>query len=167
MVEGRRAYLYGHTRKEVQEKLRKAQREQEDWISVSKNPITLKGYLEQWLEIRQPALKATTFSLYRFKMQKSVIPELGSVKLQKLTGMMIQHFYSHLLERGISPNTVRLTHVLLTTALDNAVRWRLLASNPCKGVIPPRAEKREMKVLGFEEAQRLLKEAQGSRVQRT
>jgi integrase len=161
---GKRKYLYGKTRKEVQDKLRKAQQAVEQGTLVQSTAITFGSYLESWLEARRSTIKAVTYTSYHSHLYRHVMPILGSAKLQKLTDAMLQHFYSHLLEDELSPNTVRLIHTIISTALDDAVKWKKIAVNPCKNVMPPRPEKREMRVLTPEQAQRLLDVAENHRL---
>lgn len=161
---GKRKYLYGKTRKEVQDKLRKAQQAVEQGTLVQNTAITFESYLEYWLEVRRSTIKAVTYTSYNSYLHRQVMPALGSVKLQKLTTVMLQHFYNQLLEDELSPNTIRLIHTIMSTALDDAVKWKKIAANPCKSVTPPRPEKHEMQVLTPEQAQRLLEVASNHRL---
>ncbi len=161
---GKRKYLYGKTRKEVQEKLRKAQQAVEQGTLVQNTAITVESYLEHWLEVRRSTIKAVTYTSYNSYLHRHVMPALGSVRLQKLTNALLQHFYSQLLEDELSPNTVRLIHTIMSTALDDAVKWKKIATNPCKSVTPPRPEKHEMHVLTPEQAQSLLDAARNHRL---
>jgi len=60
--------------------------------------------------------------------------------------------YNKMLENGLSPRTVRYTHMVLRSALDQAVRWGKLYRNPTELVDLPRQEKEEMKVLSPKQA---------------
>lgn len=44
---------------------------------------------------------------------------------------------------GLAPKTVRNVHVMLRSALSDAVRWNLLARNPAADARPPRVRRRE------------------------
>jgi integrase len=48
---------------------------------------------------------------------------------------------------GLSPRSVCLMHRVLSQAMKQAVKWQLLAQNPCDAVSPPRVERKQMKVL--------------------
>lgn len=63
----------------------------------------------------------------------------------------------------LSARTVRYAHAVLHTALEQAVRWRLLAHNPAKVVDLPRQVRREMQALTPAEASRFLDAAKADR----
>src|SRR5262249_18491918 len=47
---------------------------------------------------------------------------------------------------GLSPRSVHHCHRILSQALQQAVRWRMLSRNPCNDVDPPRVERRALRV---------------------
>jgi integrase len=57
---------------------------------------------------------------------------------------------------GLSPRTVGYAHAVLHAALAQAVRWRLMTTNPASGVAIPKPTRAEMRVLGPDEARRFL-----------
>jgi integrase len=66
-------------------------------------------------------------------------------------------------ERKLSARTVRYTHSVLRSALEQAVKWGLLSRNPTKHVDLPRMERRELSVLSVEELGRFLEAAREDR----
>src|SRR5712692_2327075 len=94
-LEGRkRKTFYGKTRKEVQEQLKIALREQQQGTLVTGPQQTIKHYLEHWLEeVHKPAIRFTTYRGYRIFLDKHILPALGHVQLQKLTPQHVQAFY--------------------------------------------------------------------------
>src|SRR3989440_2738314 len=138
----KRKYFYGETRKEVQEKLKVALHEQQQGTLPTGPQQTVKQYLEHWLEeVHKPTIRLSTYERYRVILDKHIVPALGHLQVQKLTPQHIQAFYAHLLKEGFSPKTVRITHAVLHKALENAVRWRLVARNVCDDVSLPRQTK--------------------------
>src|SRR5207249_71992 len=59
--------------------------------------------------------------------------------------------YNELRERGISAKTIRNLHQVLSSALTQAVRWKMLVQNPCALCELPRREKKEMQSLSAEQ----------------
>lgn len=98
---------------------------------------TLEQLLERWLKHAEPKLAATTIRMYRSYAERLVIPELGAVKLSKLTPAMLDGFYAGLGERGYEPATVRQVHAIIRRALSVAVRWGWLGVNPAASADPP------------------------------
>jgi len=68
-----------------------------------------------------------------------------------------------MLGRGLSPRTVRYTHSVLRSALNQAVKWGLLYRNPADLVDLPKQQKKEIQVLTPEEAARFMEAAVYSR----
>jgi integrase len=85
------------------------------------------------------------------------------MRLSDMRPLDIQKFYVGLTDKKLSPRTVRFTHSVLTSAFKQAVRWRLLAHNPCNAVELPRKGSAEMQSLTPAEAARFLKEAASDR----
>ena len=62
-----------------------------------------------------------------------------------------------MIERGLSSRTVRYTHVVLKSAMRQALQWRLLLENPVDGVKIPQQLRGEMHSFTLEQAQTFLK----------
>lgn len=162
----KRKTYYGKTRKEVQDKLKVAQREQEQGTLHTGPQQTVKQYLESWLEeVHKPTIKVSTYAKYRTIINKHIIPSLGHVQLQKLTPQQVQKLYSEKLKDGLTGKTVFSIHALLHKALDNAVRWNLVVRNVCDAVTPPRVERHEIQPLTPEQSKQLLKAVEGRSIE--
>ncbi len=128
--------------------------------------ITVAEYIRVWLrDYAEHNVAASTLQRYRGIVESHIIPTLGSRRLADLRPIDIQAAYTRWLSpggrcgsemRGLSPRTVLHHHRLLREALNQAVRWQLLARNPCDSVEPPRPTRAEVKVLDGREAKRLL-----------
>jgi integrase len=105
----------------------------------------------------KPRLRASTWANYRTYTTAYVVPVLGQVKLQALTFVQLNHLYAHLLEHGrrrtissgqsgLAPKTVRNMHVMLHSALHDAMRWGYLVRNVAEAADPPAAPSPEQKV---------------------
>src|SRR5205823_9755347 len=64
-----------------------------------------------------------------------------------------------MIDCGLSARTIRYTHVVLRSALTQALRWHLLLENPADGIRLPQQPTREMRVLTSEQARVFLKTA--------
>lgn len=71
----------------------------------------------------------------------------------------IQATYHQMIERGLSARTVHYTHVVLKSAMRQALQWCLLFENPADGVKTPQQPRDEMRSLTVEQAQTFLKAA--------
>lgn len=59
-------------------------------------------------------------------------------------------------ERGLSARTIEYTNAVLQSGFRQAVRWKMLADDPCVGVDLPRVKRREMEALSVEECRLFL-----------
>lgn len=141
-----------------------AQRDQ--GIDLAPAKITVAEYIRVWLrDYAEPNVAASTLQRYRGIAGSHIIPTLGSRRLADLRPIEIQAAYTRWLSpggrcgseiRGLSPRTVLHHHRLLREAFNQAVRWQLLARNPCDAVEPPRPPRAEAQVLDEQEVRRML-----------
>ncbi len=164
--EGKRRFVYGDTQQEALEKLRKAQRDDDDGLLVDGSKVKLGAYLEQWLEeVKRPTLRISSYVKYKKLINSYIIPALGNIQLQKLKPQNVQALYTKMIKNELSTKTVHNVHGLLHNALDNAVRWNLVAKNVVNAVTPPSLVKREAQPLDLEQARKLLASARGHRLE--
>lgn len=134
--------------------------------------IRLSEYLERWLrDYAKPRVSAKTYERYSDIVNRNIVPALGNYSLAKLRPLHIQAFYAEALSSGrkdgkggLSAQTVVHFHRLLHKALDQAVRWQMLARNPAASVEPPRPERKQMRALDEGETATLLKLVEGTRL---
>ena len=125
----------------------------------------LSKYLDQWLETAAaPKIKAKTLRDYENLLNRHVRPALGERPLAKITPLDVQALYKEILDRGLSARTVRYTHAVLRSALQQAVKWRLLASNPAEAVELPKLSRKESRVLSADQVRGFLKAAKDDRL---
>src|SRR5580704_17229916 len=82
--------------------------------------------------------------------------------LGAITQFDIQSVYAQMFNRGLSPRTIEYTNAVLQSAFRQAVRWKMLAEDPCVRVDLRRLKRREMEALSVDECQRFLRIARGS-----
>ncbi|HUW79248.1 MAG TPA: site-specific integrase [Candidatus Nanopelagicaceae bacterium] len=108
---------------------------------------TLGSWLTQWLIIRKPALKPSTFFSYEKNIRVRIKPALGALPLQKVTAVHLDRLYSELLVSGrvdkkkgagLSPRTVAYIATILKRALKDATRKGLIKVNPADAADAPR-----------------------------
>lgn len=162
MLENRkRKEFYGKTRKEVQEKLKVALRELQQGTLVTGPQQTVAQYLNEWLKVHKQVIRPRSYERYEAIIRLHLVPMLGKLPLQKLTGQHLQQLYTEKLESGLSSTTVSAIHSMLHTALDDAIKLGILTRNVCEAVSPPRKVHKEMKPLTPEQVRQLLEVAKG------
>ena len=81
---------------------------------------------------------------------------LGHIKLSKLQPHHLNDFYAQLTDLGLSPATVRKYHAILSSMCSTAVKWGMIAHNPCERADPPKLKRQEPVFLNELQAGRLL-----------
>ena len=119
--------------------------------------IRLDDYLDQWLATSaKPRLRPKSYTDYESLLRLHIRPCLGTRPLGAITQFDIQSLYAQMFNRGLSPRTIEYTNAVLQSAFRQAVRWKMLADDPCVGVDLPRLKRREMEALSVEECGRFL-----------
>jgi integrase len=119
--------------------------------------ISLNQFLDQWLtSVARPKLRARTFHDYETLLRLYIRPVLGTRLISTIGQMDMQELYAQMFERGLSARTIEYTNAVLESAFRQAVRWRMLAEDPCAGVDLPRVKRKEMDALCVEECRQFL-----------
>ena len=124
------------------------------------------AYLEEWLSFGKKSGWTTKhYSENRRKVERVIGPLLGKKRLDKLDAKALDHFYSSLkngLDReGLSgkplaPRTVLGYHRLISSALEQAVKWGHVPRNVAKMATPPKAHKVELEIPTTEEVSQII-----------
>lgn len=161
----KRKVVYGKTRKEVAEKLKSLLRDQQRNTLVSDEKQTVQKYLEWWLaEVASTSVRPTTAESYTDKIRLHVIPEIGRVRLARLTAAQVQDLLTRKLRSGLSPRSVAYIHAILRRALGQAEKWGLVSRNVVALVDPPRVQRPEARSMTPEEARAFLNAAKVDRL---
>jgi len=94
-----------------------------------------------------------------------VLPALGHLKLAALQPAHLQELYSNLLPDGLSPKTVCNVHGVIHRALEQAASWNLVPRNVARLVSPPRAQRKEIEILGPSQVHDLIAVSKGTRLE--
>ncbi|HVD00377.1 MAG TPA: site-specific integrase [Candidatus Dormibacteraeota bacterium] len=167
-VNGRRSRqtFYGATRKEVQDWLKVALRDQQLGTLPAASRETVGQFLTAWLEdSAKPRLRPSTFRSYSDLVRLHVLPTIGHHRLDRLTPQQVQTMLNAKLAEGLSARRVEYLRAVLRTALNQAVKWGMVARNAAGLTNPPRVKTRPVQVLSPDEARRFLEVAQGDRLE--
>ena len=142
-VGGTRRSVYGSTRKEAADKLAKAIANDEEPRTTPTTPnITVREFFAQYDDAVRDTMKRRSLETYRDIARLHLLPALGNKKLKDLTRQQVQRLYSQKRDAGLSAARVRRIHGVLSSALNHALRWRLIDQNVCKEVSPRRCRRR-------------------------
>lgn len=157
------ASFSGKTKKEAMDKAKKAEAPLNTGVYQEAKKMVVSEWFDLWLEIYcKGRVKPLTCSSYEGIIRNHILPEIGEMKLQAVKGIHIQRLYSAVLEKGLSPKSVKNVSAVLHKAFQNAVKLGYLTINPCDGAELPKVTKAEIKPLDDEEIPAFLKAIQNS-----
>jgi len=118
--------------------------EQHNYTAPTK--ASVKDYLmKEWLPAVKATIRPSTYNSYVQHVDCHIVPHIGTVKLQKLSGSQVNALYAKLAETGrkdgktgLSPMTIHHVHACLHKACKDAVRWGHISRNPLDAADPPR-----------------------------
>ncbi|MFI5282597.1 MAG: N-terminal phage integrase SAM-like domain-containing protein, partial [Candidatus Dormibacterales bacterium] len=88
----RRKWIYGKTRRDVSDRLRKIRSDVAEGRPVMNERLTMSEYLNRWLyEVAKQNTRPMTWRGYEHLVRLHILPTLGRVRLAKLTP---QHVHS-------------------------------------------------------------------------
>ena len=135
---------------------------------IEPSNMSFGDYIRQWFEDHALVnTRPTTIRGYHSIVYRHLIPKLGSIPLGRLTAIHLQKYYAGLLkggradgrDGGLSEQTIKHHHEVISTSLEQAVRLELLGRSVAKMVTPPSVTPHQAKDLTPEKANRLLEAA--------
>ena len=159
-----RKVVYGVTKKEAQDELRKLQNDAASGVDLTAARLTLAEWLTRRLSIVKPTVEPNTYGPYERHVRLHLTPHLGGVQLSKLAAVHVQGLYATLATAGMSAALQRKVGTTLTIALNGAVRLNMLPGNAAEKVKKPKAAKAEIQAFDPEQVGRLLKAAKPDRL---
>jgi integrase len=164
MADGRRRWLYAKTRAEVAAKLTAALKDAADGRSWGDSRQTVEQYMRWWLsEQAQPKTRPATFTTYKMYVERHILPELGAVRLARLSPQHVQALLNRKSAEGLQPRSVRQIRAILRRALGQALKQGLVHVNAAQLVDPPRVEHHEIRPLTPAQARQFLDGIRGDR----
>lgn len=129
-----------------------------DYVEPSR--MTVAQLLYEWmrLEVTPPKRSPATFKVYQSRISKYLLPVIGHVRIQQLTGLHIERAYADIMSRAnIKPQTLYTAHTILNKAFKRALIWGLVAKNPCDGLTPDHGTKPQKRALASDALAELLR----------
>src|SRR6516165_5926271 len=150
----RRWHSFAGTKRQAQLECARLLTETKNGTSVDPTRMTVTAFLERWIEHMQGQVSPRSHERYAEIARKNLAPLLGGIGLTKLKPAQISQAYAKALasgrrdgKGGLSARTVTHMHRVLREALQQGVRWQMLARNPADAVKPPKVERQQMSVL--------------------
>jgi integrase len=104
---------------------------------------TVAAYLARYIDHRETIgkVRPKTAAVYRGYVRREVVPRIGSMRVADVRPVHVQNMLDEALASGLAARSVVQVLRVVSSAFRQAVRWRLLAVNPCDGVQAPKVER--------------------------
>lgn len=170
--------VLGKTQAEVKEKLQKAIDNSKQLDFTKEGKYTVGQWMDEWFEAyAKVKVRPSSHQTYKGYIENHIKPNIGDIPIEKLTSLQLQKFYRRLLTegrvpriesenqpKGLSAKTVRNINQVISSAMDVAVKHKLILSNPTDGCELPKVEHKEMHTIHAEQLGAFLQEAKESGV---
>jgi integrase len=164
-----RWYSFKGTKRQAQVECARLISEIQNGTAVEPSRMPVADFLERWIEHMHGQVSPRSHERYAEICRKNLVPLLGGLTLPKLQPAHISTAYAKALASGrrdgtggLSARTVTHMHRVLRQALQQALRWQLLARNPADAVKPPKVERKQMNVLDTDATADLIEAARGT-----
>jgi hypothetical protein len=129
--------FYGKTQADARRKREEARKALEAGHSLDSQRQTVGEYLEGWIEgPLKGSVAPKTYADYAWICRKHLIPEIGRVRLSKLTAEDLDRLYARKTAVGLGPRTVGYIYSTIRVALQRAVKKRLIPYNVARDAEP-------------------------------
>lgn len=146
-------------KKKAEAMLEKWLREHQD-CDISRGDLLFADYLEEWLERTKPTLEPSTIRGYNEKLKNYIFPYFRQrkIKLINLKVRDLEPFYfQHLtVDKNLSAQSVLHCHRIISKALNDAIRWELIPSNPALLARHPKVSKPNTQYLNLAQIKQLI-----------
>ncbi|HUY08374.1 MAG TPA: site-specific integrase [Candidatus Dormibacteraeota bacterium] len=118
--------------------------------------LTVGDFLRDWAAGLDLRVRPSTAVRYRQIVVTHLLPQLGAVRLSRLSATQVNTLLADRLTAGCAPRTVAHIRAVLRTALNDAVRADLLGRNVATLATPPHVPSRPVAPMGPAEAMAIL-----------
>jgi integrase len=164
----------GCSRRQAEKILADKTTEAERGLFADPGKVTVEELMKRWLEFRvEGRLRQGGIDFYEQMARCYIIPQIGPIPLSRLSMADIDRMCTALRKSGrirdggpLSKTTVYDAFRTLRAALKPAIKWGLLARNPCDQFDPediPKPEEAKTKYLNEEQVGQFLKIIEGDR----
>lgn len=165
---GKRIKTRGFERKrDAQAALEELRKQHLNGVRLTSGFKTLGDYLDYWLvESVTPARKPQTLRAYTASVERYIKPHIGRLALLALGPEHVQAAQNALLASGLAPSTIK-NHFRapLSKALNQAMRWGLVARNVVRLVDAPAMKMHRVTPLSIAQCRQLLAAVAGHRLE--
>lgn len=149
-------FCYGKTYAEAKEKVTRAKQVfQEDSLRKNEESLRFGTFCDKWLSLRKDEVRESTYIKYRGILENHIKPVFGKDHLDKLSSERVEVFKHELLQKGLSPKSVKDVLVVFREVLKETKQE---FPTLCPEIVfhYPKIRKKEVRVLSVGEERELI-----------
>ena len=121
---------------------------------------TVANLLDMWLEhCESIGHSPTTMKKYRQLAESVIRPQLGGIRLSKLTARHLDQLYAVMSAKGNKPLTVRRLHTVVGAMLSQGERWDMVTTNVARKARPPAVHAEQIEAPDADQVRSIITEA--------
>ena len=119
---------------------------------IKGDKITFEEFSQEWLKWAENHFSASTLYSYKGHLKKVILPELGTIKVGKITTERLEDFYLSLTKDGARKDgkaggycrsSIQKFHKIITSIMNYAEKKKkIIDINPCDNVEIPKAKEK-------------------------
>lgn len=158
MFNGDRKFYYSWDENECYRWLDELKAKQIQGMPITDANVKFEDYAASYIErYAAPYVKPATLKNYQGYLVNYIVgSNIGKLKIDRVYADHIQDFVNEHMEKGKSPKTIANIMSFTESVFAQAVRSRLIFSNPCDGVRLPKKKSKERPLITEEEYAKLL-----------
>ena len=151
---GKRHYkaVYAHSYQEVKDKMSVLRAERKRPVGSCK--MTVKDLCAEWLQAVKLRVKPSTYSCYKLKTDKHLIPEFGNTRFDKISTAKLHDFIDIKMREGLSAKYIS-DIVVVFKSMTKYISKVYSCFDPLDNVILPKKERKADALLSDEQQKRL------------
>lgn len=157
----RKRTVYGRTQEEAKSNVLELRQQLANGTYISEK-VSVKTLFERWIKEKARQVKRRTLAQYRYNVDKHIVPNLGTMNLEKLTPLKVQTLLSDIADKNGTDRANKVRTVLYQ-ACKQAVVWLLLPRSPVEATERFKHTKQEMKLWTPQDAAQFLDKARSHR----
>ena len=157
----------GNNKRKAEKMLRESITKYDDRKVVFTKDVLFSDYIVEWLGSCKNQIELSTYEGYENTINNHIVPFFKklNVTLQSLEAIHIQKYYDKLLNRGLSPSTVKRHHANIRKCLQDALYKNMIAYNPADRVKLPKTVKYQASYYNKEQIGTLLEHSKGTAIE--
>ncbi len=97
---------------------------------------TVKEYLNEWVEsYARLNTRPSTYDGYKRTIKNYIVPYVGHVPLNELSGQMVDKMFQDIIDKGLKPSTAAGAKRVLSVALNHARKYRYIETNAARDTL--------------------------------